>query len=615
MSEEKVKSTIDISKIEVPYELEQYLSIRRTFSPSWSPDDGRIAFITNFERQHNVFTVPADGGWPHQVTFDGGFKMGTGWAYDDKIMFVMDYDGDENWQCRLVREAGDKPVNITAEPKAQNNFGCFSKDRKLFAYSNNARDQRLFDCFIYDFESGETKKVSERNIICTDTPACFSKDKKKLLIHHFFNNMDQDILLLDLETGEEVNLTGDDDDEEDVLFTAATFVDDDKFVYCISDKEREFRNIAKIDLATNELTWVVETDHEIEELVFSKDQRYMAYTVNYDGDVKPVIVDRKTGEELAVDWPDGFYYGLTFSNAGDRLAYTFTGPTSASDIYVLDLATKQSRQLTFSLVGGVEEEELVTPLSIRYESFDGRSVHAFVYLPEGAKKDGSLPCILYPHGGPEAQIFNQFISEFQFFARHGYAVIIPHFRGSQGFGKEFQKLIYQDWGGGDLQDMIYAVRYMIDEGWCHPDRVGVYGASYGGFATLTCLTKAPDIFACGVDVFGPSNLFTFYESNPPSWRPFVDAILGNPVDHEAMFRDRSPIFHIDKIKKPLLIMQGANDPRVVAEESEQIYTALSEKGLEVDYILFEDEGHGFLKRENRLKSSVAMLHFLDKHLK
>jgi dipeptidyl aminopeptidase/acylaminoacyl peptidase len=266
-------------------------------------------------------------------------------------------------------------------------------------------------------------------------------------------------------------------------------------------------------------------------------------------------------------------------------------------------------------VGGIREEDLVEPLSVFYESFDGEKIHAFLYLPKGAKRDGSLPCILYPHGGPEAQMYNTFYSEFQFFAKNGYAIIIPHFRGSMGFGKKFQKLIYRDWGGGDLQDMLYAVKFVVKEGYCDARRISIYGASYGGYATLIGLVKAPDVFACGVDVFGPSNLFTFYESNPPSWKPFVEAILGNPVENRAFFEDRSPIFHIDKIKAPLLIMQGANDPRVVDEESEQIFEALKAKGLDVEYLWFEDEGHGFTKKENRLLSMVVMLDFLNKHLK
>ncbi len=615
MSEKIDKSTVDKTRVQIPDILHRYLSIRATYSPTWSLDDKRLAFITNFERQYNVYTVPSDGGWPHQVTFDGAFKMGVKWAFDDKIMFIKDYDGDENWQCWLISESGTDLKNITDAPKAQNNYGCFSEDRKLFAFSNNDRDRKLFDCFIHDFRTNETRKIIRRDIICTDRPACFTKDNRKLLIHHFFNNMDQDILLFDLETGEEINLTGSDDDEEDVLFTNAVFVDDDRFVYFISDKNREFRNIAKIDLNTGELSWVVEIEHEIESLTFSRDQRFMAYTVNYDGNIKPVIIDRKTGEEVTFDWKEGVYGALIFSHAGDRVAFTYSGPTRPRDIYTADLKTREIKQLTFSFVGGVREEELVEPKSVYYESFDGLRIHAFVYLPEGARKDNSLPCILYPHGGPEAQIFNTFISEFQFFVRNGYVFLVPHFRGSMGFGKSFQKKIYRDWGGGDLQDMLYGVKYLADEGWIDPGRVAVYGASYGGFAALTCLTKAPDAFACGIDAFGPSNLFTFYESNQPNWRPFVDAVLGNPQDHKDLFEDRSPIFHIDNIKAPLLIMQGANDPRVVDEESEQIFDKLKEKGLDVEYLWFPDEGHGFTKKDNRLKSNVVMLEFLNKHLK
>lgn len=615
MSSKVDKSTIDTTKIEIPDILEQYLRIRLTFSPTWSLDDQKLGFITNFEHKYNVYTVPSNGGWPHQVTFDGNYKMGVTWADKDRLLFLMDNQGDENFQCWFATESGSEVMNLTNAQEAQHNIGCFSKDRTRFAFSNNARDRRLFDCFVHDFTTKVTRKIIQRDIICTDTPVAFSQDGTKLLIHHFFNNMDQDILLFDLTSGVERNLTGSDEDKEDVLFTNALFVDDDRFVYFISDKNREFKNIARINLTTLEFSWVVELEHDIESLSFSKDNRYMAYTINYDGNIMPVLIDRTTGTEVQIEWKPGVYSGLRFSYGSDRVAFSYSGPRKPNDLYVANLTTKDITQITNSFVGGVSAAELVAPESVYYPSFDGRRIHAFLYAPKNAQKNGSLPCIVYPHGGPEAQMFNTFISDFQFFVRNGYLFFVPHFRGSMGFGKSFQKLIYQDWGGGDLQDLLYGVRYLIDEGWCDPNRIAVYGASYGGFAVLTCLTKAPEVFACGIDVFGPSNLFTFYHSNPPNWKPFVDAVLGNPVDHKQMFEDRSPIFHIDAIKSPLLIMQGANDPRVVDEESEQIFEVLQRKGQDVEYLWFRDEGHGFTKKENRLKSKVVMLEFLNKHLK
>jgi dipeptidyl aminopeptidase/acylaminoacyl peptidase len=252
---------------------------------------------------------------------------------------------------------------------------------------------------------------------------------------------------------------------------------------------------------------------------------------------------------------------------------------------------------------------------VKYKSFDGLEISALLYQPKGLIKNGSNPAIVWPHGGPEWQEKNLFNKYFQILANRGYTVIVPNFRGSTGYGKSFQQMIYKDWGGAEFRDVVASREYLLSLGYADKDNIAVVGGSFGGFMTLTCITKAPELWKCAVDIFGPSNLLTFLNSVPEHWKPGTYELVGHPEHDKQMLTERSPINYVNEIKCPLFVIQGFYDPRVVKFESDQMVEKLKEQNKEVEYFVFEDEGHGFQKVSNQIKAWEMITVFLDKYMK
>jgi dipeptidyl aminopeptidase/acylaminoacyl peptidase len=270
-------------------------------------------------------------------------------------------------------------------------------------------------------------------------------------------------------------------------------------------------------------------------------------------------------------------------------------------------------QITQGALGGLVEDDLTAPEVIRYPSFD-REIPAFLYRPAGV--EGKMPVLLSIHGGPEAQERPQYMYTglYQYLCSRGIAVLATNIRGSTGYGKTYQKLIHHDWGGDELKDLEHAVLWLREQDWVDPERIGVFGGSFGGFATLSCVSRLPDYWACAVDIVGPSNLVTFAKAVPPTWKRMMAQWVGDPETEVDFLMERSPISYVDQIKAPLFVVQGANDPRVVKAESDQIVERLRERGIEVRYDIYEDEGHGFTKRENEQKAYRDMAAFLEQYL-
>jgi dipeptidyl aminopeptidase/acylaminoacyl peptidase len=282
-------------------------------------------------------------------------------------------------------------------------------------------------------------------------------------------------------------------------------------------------------------------------------------------------------------------------------------------VFIVDLEKHETRQITNGMLGGIPEASLIEPELIRYPTFDGREIPAWLYRPKG---DGPFPVLLSIHGGPEAQErpTYAYTGLYQYLLSRGIGVLAPNVRGSTGYGITYQKLIHRDWGGDELKDFEHAVKYLHSQPWVKRDRIGVYGGSFGGFATLSCVSRLPDYWAAAVDLVGPSNLVTFAKAVPPTWRATMKTWVGDPETEQEFLMSRSPVTYVDQIKAPLFVIQGANDPRVVKPESDQIVARLRERGVDVRYDVYEDEGHGFTKRSNSIKAMGDIARFLEDHL-
>jgi len=324
---------------------------------------------------------------------------------------------------------------------------------------------------------------------------------------------------------------------------------------------------------------------------------------------------------------NGVIEDLKLSSDGKRIGIMMTTPIMPSDIYVIDIGKEKDnsnniQKITYSLLGNIPENLLIKPDLIRYGSFDGLEISSFFYKPNidiVNNKPQKFGAILSVHGGPTAQEkpLYDYSGLYQYLANNGLAVIAPNFRGSKGYGKSFEKKIYHDWGGNELKDLEYAVKWLISQAEIDPNRIGVFGASFGGFAALSCITRLPQYnWKAAVDIVGPSNLVTFAKAVPEHWKRFMGELVGDPEKEESFLKERSPITYVDNINPTtnLLVIQGANDPRVVMNESDQIVERLRSKSIDVEYMVFEDEGHGFTKYSNLVRALKRSAEFLVKKL-
>ncbi len=598
---------------------EQFFAVRRFSSAlAFSADGGRLFFAGNMSGQFNLWSVPVEGGWPDQLTaFADETVRGLGVSSaDGRIVLCADHDGDEFHQLYLLDADGGWPEQLTHEPQVQHFVGsdAWSPDGTKFAYAANARKPSDLECWVRDVETGESRAVFGEGKF--SFPAAWSPDGSKLLAIDFRNNSDASIHLIDLESGGSRELTPHDDD---AIFFPGPWAADGSGLYLVTDEGSEFRGLAFYDLSTDRYEWVEEPSHDVEDLKASADGRVLAWLVNEDGYDRLRLRDLESGRDLPdPELPDGARPHLTgaepplaVSPDGSRAALIVSSPRRPPEAWVVETETGRTSPVTDSRIGGLRENDLVDVELISFPTFDGRDVPAWLYRPD---VDGKAPVVLSIHGGPEAQEKALYQPLYQYLLSRGIGVLATNIRGSTGYGKSYQRLVQRDWGGGDMQDWEHAVKWLREQDWVDPDRLGVYGGSYGGFAVLTCVTRLPDYWAAAVDIFGPSNLVTFAKAVPPTWKRFIARFVGDPETEADFLMERSPITYVEDVKTPLLVIQGATDPRVVKGESDQMVEKLRSLGREVEYVVFDDEGHGFTKRPNELKAYRLAAEWLEQHL-
>jgi dipeptidyl aminopeptidase/acylaminoacyl peptidase len=599
---------------------EQFMAYRR-FSGvlAFTRDGEHVLFVSNISGQFNLWRVPVGGGWPDQLT---GFADETVRTLgvsprDGTIALSADPDGDEFHQIYLIDPDGGWPRQITAAPEVQHFVGAdaFSPDGSRFAFAANARTPTDMEVWVRELDSAEVRPVWGEGRFAV--PAGWSPDGTQLIGVDFRNNSDTSLYLIDLDSGETRELTP---HEDDIVFFPGPWAKDGSGFYFLTDEGREFRGLAFYDLLKRSYDWIETPDADIDEVAMSEDGRVLAWLVNEDGWERLRLRDLERGTDL----PDphtprgarphltGFEPPVALSPDGSHAAIILSGPRRPPEVLVVETDSGRAQTVTDSWIGGMDEDDLVDVELISYPTFDGRDIPAWLYRPREA--NGAVPVVLSIHGGPEAQERAIYQPLYQYLLSRGIAVLATNIRGSTGYGKSYQRLVQRDWGGGDLKDWDHAVRWLRDQDWVDADRIGVFGGSYGGFAVLSCVTRLPDHWAAAVDIFGPSNLITFAKAVPPTWRRMIKRFVGDPEEDADFLRERSPLTYIDNVRAPLLVIQGAKDPRVVKPESDQLVEKLRELGRTVEYVVFEDEGHGFTKRPNELRAMRLSAEWLERHL-
>jgi dipeptidyl aminopeptidase/acylaminoacyl peptidase len=585
----------------VAYEFARYLKIRGAWGASWSPDGRRVAFLTEITGVPQVWEVAAEGPtWPEQLTFYEERVSGVEYAPDaNRVLFGMDAGGNERTQLYSLEDG--EVTDLTRAPEAIHYSGGFSPDGERIAYTATRRNGTDFDVYVQDLD-GEPEMVWE--VSGYHTVSDWAPDGSFLIVSRHRSNLDNDLYRLDLESGETALLTP---HEGDARFYGASLTPDGRSAYLATDRDGDFMRLARLDLSTLEMEYLTPDDWDVEEVKLGRNGSYLLASRNVEG-YSDLLLFSGGGRRMPdLEIPEGIVGGLEFSPEGSRVAFTLTGPTRNPDIWEIDLPDGEPRRLTRSSMAGIPPRTFRRPELVRYASFDGREIPALLYRPERE----SAPVIVNVHGGPESQSRPAFAPVTQYLLHRGYAVFAPNVRGSTGYGKAFTHLDDVELRMDSVRDLVHAAEWLRERG---HERIAVMGGSYGGFMVLAALTEYPELWDAGVDIVGIANLVTFLENTGSYRRALREPEYGSLENDREFLESISPIHKASNIRSPLMVIHGKNDPRVPVGEAEQIVERVRKNGGTVEYLLYEDEGHGLLKLKNRLDAYPKIAAFLDEHL-
>ena len=593
---------------------EQFFALRRTYflnNLAFSPDSRQISYAHDGSGQFNLWSSPVEGGYPRQLTTREEEAVRHHRWTSSGIVLELDHLGAEQWQVNIMPPDGmGWPHAVTARDDVQYQIGPVADDGRRMLFCGNQERPTDVAIYLLDIVEGKTRLVLDREKQLF-VPSAWHPDGCRAAIVEFLGNTDLRAYLFDVESGALRDLTP---HEEEEFNQPVGFSADGRRLYNITDRGAEHNFLEAIDLGTGGREPVIKHGWDVEHADLSADRRRLGYTINEDGYTRFHLQDLETGRELPFpSMPKGVCSQYAVSPDGRLVAALIGTGTRVFDVYVADVDAGTVVRVTENFLGGIPESELVEPDLVHFETFDGKHVPAWLYRPIGAT--GRLPVLLSVHGGPEVQEHTHVTrssSFYQYLLSRGIAVLAPNIRGSTGYGKSYQRLIHRDWGGDELKDVEHAAIWLREQTWADRERIAVYGASFGGFATLSAMTRLPDYWRCGIDLVGPSNLVTFAKAVPPHWRATMKAWVGDPEEDFDFLMSRSPITYVEHMKAPLLVLQGANDPRCVKPESDQMVEKLRSLGREVEYHVFEDEGHDFSKRANQLKAYRLIAAFLFK---
>ncbi|MDZ4711705.1 MAG: S9 family peptidase [bacterium] len=604
-----------MSKIQ-RYPVEKFFSVRTIFGYTKSANDKKIFFITNTTGTPQIWSVPTEGGWADQIsTWNESVKYLSHNPKTKELVFMSDTNGNENLQIYKMPDEGGDTDHLTAGfEDSQCFFHQFNKKGNKFLFSSNKRLKYNFDTYVQDLKTNKSVLIKSFDDHYPTHALSWSGNERYFTFLKFYGNINIDILLYDSKQDTIENIT-EHDIQNNVYNGLSEFDKASNGFYYVTDEGREFKGIKYYDIKKKKSRWIVKDKWDVTGFCLSHNNTQIVYTLNVNGSTSPKLVNLKTDKTSKLKLQKGNYSYVKFTSDDKKIIYMCDSPLNPADIFIYDIKKEKLKQITNSLVGGVSKKGLTKPKDVFYKSKDGLKIHALLYIPEGLKKDRTNAAIVWPHGGPEHQEIHNYSKYLQVMVNAGYIVIAPNFRGSTGYGKTFQKLIYKDWGGAEFQDVLGSVDYLKQTGYVDSEKIAIVGGSFGGFMCMTCITKAPELWKCAIDIFGPANLFTFINSVPAHWKKGIIELVGDPEKDKEMLTERSPINFIDNIKCPLLVVQGKHDPRVVEAESEQIVNKLKEKNKPVEYIFLEDEGHGYSKVSNQIKVFESKLQFLDKYLR
>ena len=607
------------------YDLERYLTVRGAYGASLGPD-GQVAFLLDTTGVAQVWELTEPGGWPEQRTFDDEPVSFVSYSPTrSELVFGMDDGGNERLQLHRLDSDGTV-TDLTAVPDAKHRWGGWSHDGERFAFASNRRDESVFDVYVQDRDATGDDATLVFEGEGWLTVGGWSPDDDRLILTKAHSSFDQDCYVLDIERGERTHLTPHDGS---IRYQSPQWSPDGDALYLVTDADSDTLELVRMDAETGDTTTVRDGgEFNIDGVAVDDDTGLLAYSRNVEGYTEltlgeldgPTAITEFERPELSGDVAGG----VSFGPEGDRLALSTSGRDVNTNVYVADVAALRAAadgtaaadaidRWTHASTAGIPPETFVEPELVHYETFDGREIPAFFSVPDDAV-EGNTPVVVDIHGGPESQRRPSFSGLIQYLLSRGYAVFEPNVRGSTGYGKAYTHLDDVEKRMDSVKDIGAALDWLASREVVDPDRIVAKGGSYGGFMVLAALTEYPERWAAGVDSVGIANFVTFLENTGEWRRELREAEYGSLAEDRDFLESISPINNIERIEAPLFVLHGLNDPRVPVGEAEQIAENAREQGVPVEKLIFEDEGHGISKLENRIEAYTRVVEFLDEHV-
>ncbi|MDX1351134.1 MAG: S9 family peptidase, partial [Putridiphycobacter sp.] len=562
----------------------------------------------------NVYTVPVEGGELTAITrSDSNSIMAESFfPSDNRMLLNADGNGDEIDHL-YVRELDGSIKDITPEKGAKTDFYGWSKDKNHLYFASNKRNPQFFDVYKMSLDDYSSELLYQNNDGMNFSG--MSDDENYIALSQSITTNDNDLFIYNVATKEITKIN-----DRPSANNAQDFSVDNTTFYYTTDDGAEFAYLMAYDLAKGNKEKILEKSWDISGCAITSNGTYMIVYSNEDGKDVVEVLDTETRSPIDLpDFEDKSITGVRFSDDEKWMRMYVGGSNVPANLYTYHIDSKTLHKLTDVLNADINETDLVTAKVVRFESFDGTVIPAIYYLPKQASVVHKVPAMVWVHGGPGGQSRQGFSSLIQYLVNHGYAILAVNNRGSSGYGKSFYQMDDLNHGEKDLQDCVAGKDWLALQKEIAGDQIGIMGGSYGGYMTMAALTYTPEEFEVGVNLFGVTNWIRTLKSILPYWESFRNSLykeIGDPYSGDSVrLKQISPLFHTDKVTKPLMVLQGAQDPRVIQVESDEIVAGVKKNGVPVEYVLFEDEGHGFVKKENQIIAYSRILEFLDQYLK
>ena len=601
-------------KLPATYSIEQFYQTTRIGGGVFSEDESKLLISGNETGIFNAYEINIADSTRKQITFSEGESI---FAIDyvpgtNEILYSSDKGGNEI--SHIYHLGADGGVtDLTPEENENAQFGGWSKDEASLYYLSNKRDPRFFD--LYKMSIGDWEaELMYQNEEGMDMGA-MTEDESMWSLSKAITTSNVKLFLYDRASDEMTEIS-----EEPGSYNSSGFSQDNKYFYYITDVGKEFAYLVQYEIATGSREVLHEASWDVMYSYLSENETYRVVAVNEDGKNTLEVMNNKTGDKVELPTiPDGDITSVNLAKSEKQIRLSVGTSKASSNLYVYNFESKELVKLTETSNPEILPEDLVSAEVVRFKSFDDLEIPAIYYKPIGASAKNKVPALVWVHGGPGGQSRVGYRPLIQYLVNHGYAILAVNNRGSSGYGKTFFQLDDQNHGDKDLKDCIWGKKWLQSQDYIDSEKIGIIGGSYGGYMTMAAMTFYPDEFNVGVNFFGVTNWLRTLKSIPPYWESFREALyaeMGDPYTADSTrLYNISPLFHAEKVKNPIMVLQGANDPRVLQVESDEIVEGVMKNDVPVEYLVFPDEGHGFIKKENEIKANGQILTFLDKYLK